>query len=60
MLHHLVLNHNNYHDNQILVTNVRNYILNNVNDITSEALNSSLNKSRKVYEHLIRSHYRAS
>lgn len=60
MLHHLVLNHNNYHDNQILVTNVRNYILNNVNNSTSEVLNASLNKSRKVYEHLIHSHYKSA
>ena len=58
MLHQLVLNHNNFHDNNILVQNVRNYILNNFNNPISEELNNSINKSRKVYEHLIHNSYR--
>lgn len=53
MLHQMVLNHNNFHDNEILVQNVRNYILNNVNEPMSSELNNSINQSRKVYEHLI-------
>ena len=57
MLHHMVLNHNNYHDNNILVNNVRNYILNNLDNDISEELNSSFNQSRKVYEHLINSRH---
>lgn len=60
MLHQLVLNHNNYHDNDILVENVRNYILNNVHNPVSSELNNSINQSRKVYEHLIHSNYKVS
>lgn len=55
MLHQLVLNHNNFHDNEILVKNVRNFILNNVHGPISEELNDSIKQSRKVYEHLIHS-----
>ena len=57
MLHQMVLNHNNFHDNEILVQNVRNYILNNVNDPASVELNNSINQSRKVYEHLIHNNF---
>lgn len=53
MLHQLVLNHNNFHDNEILVQNVRNFILNNVHGPVSEELNDSIKQSRKVYENLI-------
>lgn len=58
MLHQLVLNHNNFHDNEILVRNVRNFILNNVHRPISEELNDSIKQSRKVYEHLIHSNNR--
>lgn len=53
MLHQLILNHNNFHDNEILVQNVRNFVLNNVHGPVSEELNNSIKQSRKVYEHLI-------
>ena len=58
ILHQLVLNHNNYHDNSILVQNVRNYILNNVNNPISTDLNNSINQSRKVYENLVHNNYK--
>lgn len=53
VLHQLVLNHNNFHDNEKLVQNVRNFILDNVHGPVSEELNDSIKQSRKVYEHLI-------
>ena len=55
MLHYLVLNHNNYHDNEFLIQNVRNFIMEHPLDSPSNELNSSINQSRKVYEHLINS-----
>lgn len=58
MLHQLVLNHNNFHDNDILVQNVRNFIFNNVHGPVSEELNNSLKQSRKVYENLIHTNNR--
>lgn len=58
MLHYLVLNHNNYHDNYVLVQNVRNFILNNVHRPISPELNNSINQSRKVYEDLVHTNNR--
>lgn len=55
MLHYLVLNHNNYHDNEVLINNVRNFIMEQTSSALSTELNSSINQSRKVYEHLINS-----
>lgn len=57
MLHYLVLNHNNYHDNEVLIQNVRNFIMEHPLDSPSNELNSSINQSRKVYEHLINSRH---
>ncbi|MCI9434588.1 MAG: hypothetical protein HFI86_04895 [Bacilli bacterium] len=57
MLHQLVLNHNNFHDNEILVQNVRNYIIENYHAPISSELNSSITKSKKVYENLIHNNY---
>ncbi len=55
MLHYLVLNHNNYHNNTELIQNMRNYIVEYPLNNPSNELNSSFNQSRKVYEHLINS-----
>ncbi len=55
MLHQLVLNHNNFHDNEILVQNVRNFIMENYHAPISSELNNSITKSKKVYENLIHS-----
>lgn len=55
MLHYLVLNHNNYHNNTELIQNMRNYIIEYPLNNPSNELNSSFNQSRKVYEHLINS-----
>lgn len=57
MLHQLVLNHNNFHDNEILVQNVRNYIIENYHAPISSELNNSITKSKKVYENLIHNNY---
>lgn len=57
MLHYLVLNHNNYHDNEVLIQNVRNFIIEHPLNNSSIELNSSINQSRKVYEHLINSRH---
>lgn len=57
MLHYLVLNHNNYHDNEVLIQNVRNFIMEHPLDSPSNELNSSINQSKKVYEHLINSRH---
>lgn len=58
MLHQLVLNHNNFHDNEILVQNVRNFIIDHYHAPVSEELNDSLKQSRKVYENLIHTNNR--
>ena len=57
MLHYLVLNHNNYHNNTELIQNMRNYIVEYPLNNPSNELNSSFNQSRKVYEHLINSRH---
>lgn len=53
MLHYLVLNHNNFHDNEILIQNVRSFVLNNVHNPVSPEFDNSVKQSRKVYEHLV-------
>ena len=58
MLHQLVLNHNNFHDNEILVENVRNFIIDHYHAPVSEELNDSIKQSRKVYENLIHTNNR--
>lgn len=57
MLHYLVLNHNNYHNNTELIQNMRNYIVEYPLNNSSNELNNSINQSRKVYEHLINSRH---
>lgn len=57
MLHYLVLNHNNYHNNAELIQNMRNYIVEYPLNNSSNELNNSINQSRKVYEHLINSRH---
>ena len=58
-LHDLVRNHNNnyYHDTQELIESMRNYIIEYSLNNSSNELNSSINQSRKVYEHLINSRH---